>query len=88
MGGGLQRQHQDREERTNPFKLQKLSSAGHVWLQRMNFDGKRCYRMIEVQMDALHVCIQEYNMNVCVCVLFCKEMMDEVLTSPQGFDWW
>ncbi len=25
---------------------------------------------------------------VCVRVLFCKEMMDEGLTPPQGFDWW
>lgn len=81
VGVGLQRQRQDREERTNPFKLQKLScsSTGHVWVQRMNFDGTReSRRMIEVEMGGV-AC-------VCVCVLFYEKMIGESLASPQGFD--
>lgn len=56
--GGRQRQRQDREERANPFKLQELSCiwTGHVWLQRMNFDGKwERRRMIEVELGGVNV---------------------------------
>lgn len=73
--GGLQRQRQDREERTNPFKLPKLScsSTGHVWLQRMNFDGKReSCGMIEVEMDGVHVCVHTHEYT---CVRVCARAL-------------
>lgn len=40
--------------------------------------------MIEVEMGGVHVCVHTHDYNVCVCMC----VMDEGLTSPQGFDWW
>ena len=48
------------KRRTNPVKLQMLScsSTGHVWLQRMNFDGQRqSHKMIEVGLGGVCVCV-------------------------------
>lgn len=82
--GKQHRQHPNREEGTNPFEFHELScsSSGHVWLQRMNFDGtKRVTGWLGP--GAVHV--------LCVCVcecVICKRRMDEGPTSLQGFDWW